>query len=65
MERKDAVSLDGLRTMLLEQRKALQEKIRGLIDVRQDYEGAAGPVRKLMFVQRLEEQVDAAYGDIE
>jgi len=65
LERKDAVSLDGLRKMLLEQRKALQEEIRELIDDSRDYKGAAGLVRKLMFVQRLEEQVDAAYGEIE
>jgi molecular chaperone HscB len=65
VDEKDAVSLDGLRNKLLEQRKALQEKIQNLIDDSKDYKGAAGLVRKLMFLQRLDDEVDAAYGEIE
>ena len=65
VDEKDAVSLDGLRKKLFEQRKALQEKIQNLIDDSKDYKGAAGLVRKLMFLQRLDEEVDAAYGEIE
>ncbi len=65
VDEKDAVSLDGLRTKLVEQRKALQEKIHNLIDDSKDYKGAAGLVRKLMFLQRLDDEVDAAYGEIE
>jgi len=65
VDEKDAVSLDALRKKLFEQRKALQEKIQNLIDDGKDYKGAAGSVRKLMFLQRLDEEVDAAYGEIE
>jgi len=65
VDRKDAVALDGLRKILFEQRKALQEEIQKLIDNSKDYKGAAGLVRKLMFLQRLDEEVDAAYGEIE
>jgi molecular chaperone HscB len=65
VENKDTVSLDGLRKMLLEQRQALQEEVQNLIDTRKDYKAAAGPVRKLMFIHRLDEEVDAAYGEIE
>jgi len=65
VDRKDAVALDGLRKILFEQRKALQEEIQKLIDNSMDYKGAAGLVRKLMFLQRLDEEVDAAYGEIE
>jgi len=65
VDEKDAVSLDGLRKKLLEQRKALQEEIQNLIDDSKDYKGAAGLVRKLMFLQRLDEEVDAAYGEVE
>ena len=65
VDRKDAVALDGLRKILFEQRKALQEKIQNLIDNSKDYKGSAGLVRKLMFLQRLDEEVDAAYGEIE
>jgi molecular chaperone HscB len=65
VEKKDAVSLDGLRKTLFEQRTALQEKIRNLIDTRKDYQAAAGLVRKLMFIHRLDAEVDAAYGEIE
>jgi len=54
-----------LRKILFEQRKALQEEIQKLIDNSKDYKGAAGLVRKLMFLQRLDEEVDAAYGEIE
>ena len=65
VDQKDAVALDGLRKILFEQRKALQEEIQNLIDDSKDYKGAAGLVRKLMFLQRLDEEVDAAYGEIE
>ena len=65
VDEKDAVSLDALRKKLFEQRKALQEKIQNLIDDSKDYKGAVGLVRKLMFLQRLDEEVDAAYGEIE
>ena len=65
VDRKDAVALDGLRKILFEQRKALQEEIQKLIDNSKDYKGSAGLVRKLMFLQRLDEEVDAAYGEIE
>ena len=65
VDRKDAVALDGLRKILFEQRKALQEEIQKLIDNSKDYKGAAGLVRKLMFLQRLDEEVDAACGEIE
>ena len=65
VDEKDAVALDGLRKILFEQRTALQEEIQNLIDNRKDYQGAAGLVRKLMFLQRLDEEVDSAYGEIE
>ena len=65
VDQKDAVALDGMRKILFEQRTALQEEIQNLIDNRKDYKGAAGLVRKLMFLQRLDEEVDAAYGEIE
>jgi len=35
------------------------------IDVEKDYPGAAGLVRKLQFLQRLDEEIDAAYEAID
>jgi len=63
--RKDAVLLDSMRKSLLAEKQSLVEQIGDRIDATGDYAGAVGLVRKLMFVQRLEEQVDAAYGEIE
>lgn len=64
-EAKDSAALDSLRTTLLEQKAALERQIGDLIDRRKDYAGAAGPVRKLQFLARLGEEIDAAYETIE
>ncbi len=40
-------------------------EIAGAIDADKDYPGAAGLVRKLMFLDRLDSEIDAAYEDIE
>jgi molecular chaperone HscB len=63
--RKDAVLLDSLRKSLLAEKQSLVEQIGDRIDATRDYAGAVGLVRKLMFLHRLDEEVDAAYGEIE
>ena len=62
---KDAAALEGLQSRLAKDKQALEEQIRQAIDVRMDYAGAAGLVRKLMFLERLAEEIDSAYEAIE
>jgi len=64
-EAKDAAALDALRKNLRTEKSALQQQIGTLIDVKHDYAGAAGLVRKLQFLDRLDEEIDAAYEEIE
>ena len=62
---RDAASLDRLRTTLAASKAALETEVAEAIDGRQDFEGAAGLVRKLMFLDRLGGEIDAAYEEIE
>jgi molecular chaperone HscB len=64
-EAKDASSLDTLRADLNKQRSLLEKAIAQAIDVKKDYGGASGLVRKLQFLHRLDEEIDAAYEEIE
>jgi molecular chaperone HscB len=64
-ERKDATALDELRRELVASKRALERDIAAAIDANNDYAGAVGLVRKLMFLDRLDAEVDAAYGEIE
>jgi molecular chaperone HscB len=63
--RKDASRLDGLRSSLRAQKRQLEQRIADAIDSHKDYPAAAGLVRKLMFLDRLDSEIDAAYEDIE
>jgi molecular chaperone HscB len=63
--RKDASLLDSLRKSLLAEKQSLVEQVGDRIDAKRDYAGAVGLVRKLMFLHRLDEEVDSAYGEIE
>jgi len=64
-ESKDAAALDALRGDLRKQKKNLQAAIGEAIDSRKDYNAAAGLVRKLQFLDRLDEEIDSAYEGIE
>ena len=64
-EAKDASRLDALRSELRRSRSSLEAAIRDAIDRRKDYAGAAGLVRKLQFLDRLDSEIDAAYETIE
>ena len=63
--KKDPSRLDRLRAGLSVSKKALEKDIGTAIDGRKDYAGAAGLVRKLMFLDRLDAEIDAAYEEIE
>ena len=62
---KSAEALDQLRKSLVQQKSQLEKRIGECIDDKHDYVGAAGLVRKLQFLDRLDEEIDAAYEDIE
>lgn len=64
-EAKDATSLDALRTNLRKEKSGIVQQIGESIDQQRDYAGAAGLVRKLQFLDRLDEEIDAAYEEIE
>ncbi|MBV8032340.1 MAG: Fe-S protein assembly co-chaperone HscB [Betaproteobacteria bacterium] len=59
--RKDFAFLDGLKDRLKNQKQALEAQIGESIDTRKDYGAAADLVRKLMFLHRIGEEIDAAY----
>ena len=54
-------SLDSIREQLRDSRLSLEKEIAEAIDGRKDYPAAANLVRKLQFLQRLDEEIDAAY----
>ena len=62
---KDASALDALRDNLLKAKSSLEGEIGDAIDKKRDFAGAAGLVRKLQFLDRLDEEIDAAYEEIE
>ena len=64
-EAKDAAALDALRGDLKSQRRILEKAIAEAIDAKKDYAGAAGLVRKLQFLEKLDSEIDSAYEEIE
>lgn len=63
--RKDFAFLDSLKGKLDAQKRTLESSIGESIDARKDHERAKDLVRKLMFLQKIEEEIDAAYEAIE
>lgn len=59
--KKDFALLDSLKAKLRQQKTVLEAQIGESIDARNDYAGAADLVRKLMFLKRIDEEIDAAY----
>jgi molecular chaperone HscB len=62
---KDASALDALRRNLVKDKQLLEKAIAEAIDAKRDYAGAAGLVRKLQFLDKLDSEIDAAYETIE
>src|SRR6185369_5860557 len=62
---KDSSRLDGLRSRLRLQETKLESEIAEAIDGKKDYAGAAELVKKLMFLERLDAEIDSAYETIE
>jgi molecular chaperone HscB len=63
--RKDSASLDSLRRDLDKARHSLQQQLGEAIDAKKDYAAAAGLVRKLQFLDKLDTEIDLAYEGIE
>jgi molecular chaperone HscB len=64
-EAKTPASLDEMRNGLRQEKAQLQTQIGEAIDSEKDYTRAAGLVRKLQFLDRLGEEIDSAYEEIE
>ena len=62
---KDPARLDKLRHDLARSRQSLEQQIAEAIDRKKDYPGAAGLVRKLQFLDKLDSEIDAAYESVE
>ena len=62
---KDPAELDRLRADLRQSRIALEREIGESIDAKKDYAGAAGLVRKLQFLDKMDAEIDAAYETVE
>ena len=65
LQKKDSGFLDSLRSSLAAKRKLLEAQIGESIDARKDYAGAVDLVRKLMFLEKLDAEIDAAYEAVE
>jgi molecular chaperone HscB len=65
LQKKDSGFLDSLRNSLFEKRKNLEIQIGESIDARKDYARAVDLVRKLMFLEKLDAEIDAAYEAVE
>lgn len=65
VSKKDPSSLDVLRKDLNRARHSLQQQLGDTIDTKKDYAAAAGLVRKLQFLDKLDREIDAAYETIE
>jgi molecular chaperone HscB len=64
-QKKDSARLDSLHKNLLREKQKLEQAIAEAIDARRDYAGAAGLVRKLQFLEKLDSEIDAAYESVE
>lgn len=62
---KTPASLDEMRKRLRQDKAGLQTQIGDAIDSKKDYTAAAGLVRKLQFLDRLDDEIDSAYERVE
>ena len=64
-EARDLPALESLQHKLDADKASLQKQIGQAIDEQKDYARAAGFVRELQFLEKLEAEIDSAYGTIE
>ena len=63
--RKDPKALASLQSTLEDDKRALEKKIGEALDAQKDYPRAAGLVRELQFLERLDAEIDSAYETLE
>ena len=61
----DAAALDGLEARLQRETRELESRLALKIDAEKNYAAAAGLVRKLRFMEKLAEEIHAAYDAID
>src|SRR3954468_24778125 len=59
--KRDPRLLDELRSSLSKEKKQLEKSIQDLTDTKRDYPAAADEVRKLMFLEKVDAEIDLAY----
>ncbi len=64
-EAKASAALDRLHDEVRQETRALEQGLENLIDAQRDFAGAAGQVRKLMFLHKLAEEIERSYEEIE
>jgi molecular chaperone HscB len=62
---KDVAALDKLEAQMKRETRELEAQLAVKIDAEQDYAAAAGAVRKLRFMEKLAEEIHAAYDAID
>src|SRR5436309_1999341 len=62
---KDATALEVLQKRIDADRREIEQQLAARIDQNRDYAGAAGLVRELKFLEKVEAEIDAAYETIE
>lgn len=62
---KDAAALDKLEAQVKRETRELEAQLAVKIDTEKDYAAAAGSVRKLRFMEKLAEEIHAAYDAID
>ena len=62
---RDAAALDGLEARLQRETRELESRLAVKIDTEKNYAAAAELVRKLRFMEKLAEEIHAAYDAIE
>jgi molecular chaperone HscB len=62
---KDLAALEALQKRIDIDKRSLEQQLVERIDGKKDYAGAAGLVRELKFLEKMEAEIDAAYEAIE
>lgn len=62
---RDSTALDELQGKLHHETRALQRQLAQMIDDAHDYLAAAGIVRKLRFYEKLAEEIDSAFDELD
>ena len=62
---RDADALGALERKIFEDKQVIEAQIAQRIDVARDYRGAADLVRKHMFLDKLDEEINAAYEELD